>query len=74
MKKVYRGEPITANCQPCRAATLSMALSGADEQEIAEAIEITQRSESSSKTEICCKSKLPTWPVAESAADAAVAD
>lgn len=35
------GASITANCQPCLQSTTSMALaSGADEQEIAEAIEV----------------------------------
>lgn len=35
------GASISANCQPCLQSTVSMALeSGADEQEIAEAIEV----------------------------------
>jgi AhpD family alkylhydroperoxidase len=35
------GASITANCQPCLQSTITMALeSGADEQEIAEAIEV----------------------------------
>ena len=38
------GASITANCQPCLKSTLAMALeSGADEQEIAEAIEVGKR-------------------------------
>jgi len=35
------GASITANCQPCLQSTITMALeSGADEQEIAEAVEV----------------------------------
>jgi AhpD family alkylhydroperoxidase len=35
------GASITANCQPCLESTIAMALgSGADEQEIAEAIQV----------------------------------
>ena len=38
------GASITANCQPCLQSTTKMALeSGADEQEIAEAIEVGKR-------------------------------
>ena len=38
------GASITANCQPCLRSTTSLALeSGADEQEIAEAIEVAKR-------------------------------
>ena len=38
------GASITANCQPCLQSTVSMALeSGADKQEIEEAVEIGRR-------------------------------
>ena len=38
------GASITANCQPCLQSTVTMALqSGADEQEIAEAVEVGRR-------------------------------
>ncbi len=38
------GTSVTANCQPCLQSTISMALeSGADEQEIAEAIDVGKR-------------------------------
>ena len=38
------GASITANCQPCLQSTVTMALqSGADEQEIAEAVEVGKR-------------------------------
>ncbi len=38
------GASITANCQPCLQSTITMALeSGADEQDIAEAVEVGRR-------------------------------
>ena len=38
------GASVTANCQPCLQSTMAMAQeSGADEQEIAEAIEVGKR-------------------------------
>jgi len=44
MELIAIGASITANCQPCLKSTIALALeSGADKQEIAEAIEVGKR-------------------------------
>ncbi len=44
MRLIAVGTSITANCQPCLKSMMAVALeSGADEQEIAEAIEVGKR-------------------------------
>ncbi len=53
------GASITANCQPCLQSTVTMALqNGADEQEIAEAIEVGKmvRKGAASKVDKCAAS------------------
>ena len=67
------GASITANCQPCLQYHVKKALeSGADEQEIADAVEIGRmvRKGASSKMDKFAASLDPSVPVAVDAADA----
>lgn len=66
------GASITANCQPCLKSTTAMALeSGANEQEIAEAIEVGKRvrAGAASKMDKFAASLSQTVPSAAGEAD-----
>lgn len=66
------GASITANCQPCLQSTVTMALqSGADEQEIAEAVEIGKRVRqgATSRMDAFTPSLVQAAPSSASAAD-----
>ena len=66
------GASISANCQPCLQSTVAMALeSGADEQEIAEAIQVGKqvRKGAASKMDKFASELNPAVPAAVAAAD-----
>ncbi len=68
------GASITANCQQCLQSTVTMALqSGADEQEIAEAVEVGKRVRqgAASRMDAFTPGLILAAPLSESATDGA---